>query len=158
MGIWKQPLCIHYQGSAKLATQNYLCTYKSPTFLFMLFVTNSWISFFRYIYIWFVSCNFFRVFTLCSSFMLMRLVSCNSCILGHFPYSESFTVWQTMVYRVQIHSNYTFAEIWISCQILLKALLIFPPSCTYSKAAYPIKISVTYVVCNFHIVLLLDIF
>lgn len=78
---------------------------------------------------------------------------------GSFPVLWKFycLLFQTIVYAVQVHSNYTFAEIWISCHILLKVLFISPPSRTFMKA-YPIKISVIYVACNFHIVLLLEIF
>jgi len=109
----RQPFCIHYQGSARLATllkiiyaltslqHSYSrCLLQTHEFHFLyvpiLFEINtifkSCTLFSSCILIWLGSCNFFRVFTLLGSFTLMRLVSCNNCILGHFLYSESFTV------------------------------------------------------------------
>lgn len=109
----RQPFCIHYQGSAMLATlvkiinaltrlqHSYSCyLLQTHEFHFLdipfLFEMNTiFKDCTRYsscMLIWLGSYNFFRVFTLCCSFMLMWLVSCNNCILGHFLYSESFTV------------------------------------------------------------------
>lgn len=110
----RQPFCIHYQGSARLATllkiiyalislqHSYSCCllqtleFHFSVIPFLLFEMNTIFKgctlFSSCMLVWLGSCNFFRVFTLCSSFMFMRLVSCNNCILGHFLYSESFTV------------------------------------------------------------------